>query len=737
MKPSCPRKKLIRLNTDEIEHLANNLDELPDVSEDGYDSDLDKSFVCPSTDEESDVLSESSFLIGTPLHQQKRKRKKIQIDLLEEPLIVPSPSTKKQKKAKTKSSSLENHEPVPGPSGINNLNMTPDFTQNDGDSGSEDSDASFEGYYDNIDSNETGMNEVQAVEAIIPEVNLEGIKWKDSVTDFQPRLQYPKERRGIVQLANVDNPLTIFSTFFSPEILEHIATCTNLRIKIDHKSNPKKSKNASYKETTASEILVFLGITVIMGYNKVPDLHCYWMKSPSMGNQLIKQSMARDRFCYLHAHLYLNPPEKPANASKTYYLDFILSKLNAKFRAAYTDSSYQSVDEGMVGFKGRSVMKQYMPMKPTKRGIKLWQRNYSLTGYTYDLSVYSGRADPNGSGGKEKESLGERVVLSLAKTIRNKDTLIACDRFFSSPILFARSPVPLVGTYRTSRKYTPKELTTPKLKKNDCEFAANQEHGLLCTRWQDNNDVYVMSNCHKSEIDKTTRKQRDGTKQEVFCPKMILDYNAWMCGTDRCDQMASLYNYGRKSNKWWKKTFFRLFRISLINTWVIWKQIESKEKIPFFHFLDELASHMIERGLYQRPKKAIRLAGRPSKAEATLYRPQGEHYPVASNQRKRCIRCSKRKIERRVKIICHECNQAICLECFLPYHREEKRKNGILNDSQEEGSSSSSDNQTPQQRTSNLQDMSQKLNVTPDITLGLIEIVKMQAKATLVSSKQS
>jgi len=42
--------------------------------------------------------------------------------------------------------------------------------------------------------------------------------------------------------------------------------------------------------------------------------------------------------------------------------------------------------------KGRSAIKQYIPLKPTKRGYKLWIRADSKTGYVckYKFEVYSG-----------------------------------------------------------------------------------------------------------------------------------------------------------------------------------------------------------------------------------------------------------------------------------------------------------------------------------------------------------
>ena len=45
-------------------------------------------------------------------------------------------------------------------------------------------------------------------------------------------------------------------------------------------------------------------------------------------------------------------------------------------------------------------MKQCMPMKPTKRGFKVWVRANAKTGYLCDFNFYTGRMD-NADGGVE------------------------------------------------------------------------------------------------------------------------------------------------------------------------------------------------------------------------------------------------------------------------------------------------------------------------------------------------
>ena len=58
----------------------------------------------------------------------------------------------------------------------------------------------------------------------------------------------------------------------------------------------------------------------------------------------------------------------------------------------YYPHTQLSVDEAMIPFKGRSSMKQYLPMKPVKRGFKVWAMADALNGYLYDFNVYTGAA---------------------------------------------------------------------------------------------------------------------------------------------------------------------------------------------------------------------------------------------------------------------------------------------------------------------------------------------------------
>ena len=62
-------------------------------------------------------------------------------------------------------------------------------------------------------------------------------------------------------------------------------------------------------------------------------------------------------------------------------------------REAYVPSRDIVVDEAMIPFQGRSSLKQFMPMKPVKRGIKVWCLADSSNGFVANFEVYTGRGE--------------------------------------------------------------------------------------------------------------------------------------------------------------------------------------------------------------------------------------------------------------------------------------------------------------------------------------------------------
>ena len=103
-------------------------------------------------------------------------------------------------------------------------------------------------------------------------------------------------------------------------------------------------------------------------------------------------------------------------------MDPVINYLKDKFKSAYCEVS---IDEAMIPFKGRSSMKQYLPLKQVKWDFKVWTMADVTNSYMYDFNVYTGA-----TGGRET-ALGEKVVLTLS------DSIMGChhqffDNYFTS-----------------------------------------------------------------------------------------------------------------------------------------------------------------------------------------------------------------------------------------------------------------------------------------------------------------
>lgn len=73
-------------------------------------------------------------------------------------------------------------------------------------------------------------------------------------------------------------------------------------------------------------------------------------------------------------------------------------------------------------------MKQYMPLKPIKRGFKVWVMACAVSGYMYSFDIYTGKAVR----GEVNFGLGEKVVLLLTRALEHLGYCIFFDNFFSS-----------------------------------------------------------------------------------------------------------------------------------------------------------------------------------------------------------------------------------------------------------------------------------------------------------------
>ena len=135
-------------------------------------------------------------------------------------------------------------------------------------------------------------------------------------------------------------------------------------------------KFATWTKITVDEMKAFLGFSILMGLNQLPAVKDYW-KSEYLHYSPIADRIPRDRFLEISRYVHfvdnttLQPRGSPGH-DRLGKVRLVIDHLSAKFAEVYHPHKEVAVDEAMIKFQGRSSLKQYMPKKPIKRGIKVW-----------------------------------------------------------------------------------------------------------------------------------------------------------------------------------------------------------------------------------------------------------------------------------------------------------------------------------------------------------------------------
>ena len=237
---------------------------------------------------------------------------------------------------------------------------------------------------------------------------------------------------------------------------------------------------------------------IAMGVHCLPQLEDYWSSDILLGVSGIVDGMPIDRFKVLLQCLHLNDNtemKRPGDPDydRLHKLRPLLTKGKQNCLNQYNPHHQVSIDEAMVGFKGRSSLKQYMPMKLTKRGYKIWCLCDSTNGYLSNLDVYTGAS---GTNVRDKGGLGPSVVKRLIEPFEGKGHFIFYDTFFSSVDL--AKDLLLVGTYtcgtvRTNCRKFPESLKKSSLKRGESKSELVEDSTVHCFVWQDKKAVSFIN----------------------------------------------------------------------------------------------------------------------------------------------------------------------------------------------------------------------------------------------------
>ena len=217
-----------------------------------------------------------------------------------------------------------------------------------------------------------------------------------------------------------------FLLMFEEELFELLASETNRNAEQQMRTKP----DPHWYRTSADEIRAFVGVNIFFGIKHLPETRLYWSKNPVLAVPSVQKIFPRNRFEKIRQYLHLNnrennvPRDDPRH-DKLFKVRLLSDSISRSFRDKYLPSKFVSIDEAMVKYKERLGFKQYLPLKPVKRGIKVWVRADATNGFVCELQVYTGKQN-----NQVEQGLGYRVVSDLVRSLHGKKYHIFCDNFF-------------------------------------------------------------------------------------------------------------------------------------------------------------------------------------------------------------------------------------------------------------------------------------------------------------------
>ena len=136
----------------------------------------------------------------------------------------------------------------------------------------------------------------------------------------------------------------------------------------------------------------------------------------------------------------------------------------------------------------------------------------------------------------------------------------------------------------------------------------------------------------------------------------------------------------RKTLKWWKKVFWRLVDISIVNAWIIYKQNYplspvKTQRLFRLHLILELVQPLLTLRSSTTCPPYLQGSGNRVRMVASASRLVGKHFAYKSTKRGRCAVCNKvspsisKRKDKKIQNHCPKCDVYLCLgQCFELYH---------------------------------------------------------------------
>jgi hypothetical protein len=455
----------------------------------------------------------------------------------------------------------------------------------------------------------------------------------------------------------IEAPIDSFRLYINENICGNIVLYTNEEAdRVYREKNIKKS----WKPVDIIEMYAFFALLLAAGHMKSSAVSIKRLWNKMYGPMMFRATMSEVRFKQILRFIRFDEREtRSVRRLKDKFapLRSIWESVNNNLKKHFMPGTSVTVDEQLVGYKGRCPFKQYIPSKPDKYGMKIFWINDSSTGYPLGGLPYLGKEN----GIRALPNLGERIVEQLCAPYFGTHRNVTCDNFFTTlqlALTLKSNGLTMVGTLRKNKAYIPRNFLPNRSRPEFSSlFGFTKYLTMVSYVPQKGKAVLLLSSMHH-EINTNSDKKNK--------PEIVLYYNSTKGGTDLMDQMAHTYTCKRKTNRWPFSFFMNLLDISGIAAYILYIKIYPNWNIKNFDrrnaFLEELAEDLA------RPHILRRIENGKNRLRKGVSQLQETGPPKKITKRSQCHLClSKRQIYQSCCVcknnICKQHSKIICNNC--------------------------------------------------------------------------
>lgn len=267
------------------------------------------------------------------------------------------------------------------------------------------------------------------------------------------------------------DPVTAWQQIFSEDILHIVVHYTNLKIQ-EFRSKPGNENRTEYRETNSVEINGFLGLLLLTAaFESNNEAIESIFSTDGTGREIFRLVMSAKRFAVLLFCLRFDTHEERMERVKVdpaAAISHIFEKFNKNSQSAYCLGANATVDEMLVGFRGKCRFKMYLPSKPVKYGLKVQCLVDARIHYIYNTYIYCGKGTDSLkdiTAEEKRFSIPTQAVVRLCKPIFGSNRNITGDNWYSSIELtdyLIKNKLTYVGTMKKNKREIPKEFLPSK-----------------------------------------------------------------------------------------------------------------------------------------------------------------------------------------------------------------------------------------------------------------------------------